>query len=67
MIDEVQLWRHELHWKLPRFSVRNGCITIEGLPLNLWNDVAFSMIGENFGGLIDLARRREPKHASRGF
>ncbi|KAK9094452.1 hypothetical protein Scep_025921 [Stephania cephalantha] len=49
MLHEVVNWRHELHWRLPRFNVHNGWIAIKRLPLNFWNDRAFEMIGENLG------------------
>ncbi|KAK9153032.1 hypothetical protein Sjap_000512 [Stephania japonica] len=57
MIDEVLPWRHELYWKLPRFSVCNDWVVIDKLPLNLRNDIAFAMVGDKFRGLIELAKK----------
>ncbi|KAK9129665.1 hypothetical protein Sjap_010152 [Stephania japonica] len=61
LVEKVTQWRHEHHWKNPKIGIHNGWISIEGLPLNLWNDVAFKMIGEKFGGLIELAEVTKAK------
>ncbi|KAK9137141.1 hypothetical protein Sjap_007735 [Stephania japonica] len=49
-------WEQKHHWEEELLVVvHNEWIQIEGLPLNMWNSVAYDMIGSHFGGLIKVS------------
>ncbi|KAK9086009.1 hypothetical protein Sjap_026420 [Stephania japonica] len=54
LIKEIVKWHHVLHWKDLKFGGNNSWIEVHCLPLNLWNDVAFEMVGKNLGGLLEV-------------
>lgn len=54
MIERVVAWKQEYHWENPKFGCESDWIKVEGLPLNMWNQYAFEMIGSHFGGLLEV-------------
>ncbi|KAK9166083.1 hypothetical protein Scep_001274 [Stephania cephalantha] len=54
LIFRIHQWNPYFHW-MERKSGRVNCwIAVEGLPLNMWNKFAFKMIGDTFGGLVEV-------------
>ncbi|KAK9087835.1 hypothetical protein Syun_030229 [Stephania yunnanensis] len=62
LVASATQWKLELHWEDRKWGGVNCWISIVGLPLSLWNTEAFAMIGDRFGGLLEVdaqTRRRQ--------
>ena len=52
----MEPWSISSHWEHVKIEHRSSWIGIEGLPLNLWNAHAFKIIGEAYGGLLEVSK-----------
>ncbi|KAK9147774.1 hypothetical protein Scep_006531 [Stephania cephalantha] len=62
LVASATPWKPELHWEDRKWGGVNCWISIAGLPLSLWNTEALAMIGDRFGGLLEVdaqTRRRQ--------
>ena len=57
-VGEVQFvrWNPESQRKNTKIICSNSWLGIEGLPLNMWNNHVFKVIGSKCGGLLDIAK-----------
>ena len=54
-------WSKDDHWFNLQIGVRYSWIGIEGLPLQMWNNHVFKVIGEACGGLLEIAEDTKNK------
>lgn len=47
-------WNPESQFGNSKVACSNGWMSVEGLPLNMWNIHVFKVIGEKCGGLSDV-------------
>ncbi|EXB61743.1 hypothetical protein L484_008812 [Morus notabilis] len=52
----MEPWSISSHWEHVKIEHRSSWIGIEGLPLNLWNAHAFKIIGEAYGGSLEVSK-----------
>lgn len=57
MMVKMGRWRKEDHWQNLQISVRHSWIGIEGIPLIMWNIHVFKVIGEAYGGFLEVAEK----------
>ncbi|KAK9129805.1 hypothetical protein Sjap_010292 [Stephania japonica] len=63
MVQKVAHWRSHYHWKDMKFGGNDCWLSIAGPPLNLWNDIAFGMIREKLGGLLEVVEYTKSRSA----
>ena len=52
----LERWSPESLFNNTKIFCRQSWIGVEGLPLNLWNEKIFRIIGNKCGGLLDVAK-----------
>lgn len=52
----IERWSPNSQFKNTKIEYRQSWIGVEGLPLNLWNENIFRLIGRKCRGLLDIAR-----------
>ncbi|KAK9099946.1 hypothetical protein Scep_023376 [Stephania cephalantha] len=65
LIGKITKWEQKCHWEELHVAINNEWIQIEGLPFNMWNLVAYEMIGSNFGGLVHVSEATLAKEGLR--
>lgn len=68
LISCIEGWKPEYHWDDLKIGCGTSCISVEGLPLNMWNQYSFELIGSYYGGLVEVAEEtRDQEHFEHAF
>ena len=51
----IERWNIFAHWDNLQIHVNHSWIGIKGLPINMWNNHVFKIIGKSLGGLLEVA------------
>ncbi|KAK9085252.1 hypothetical protein Sjap_025663 [Stephania japonica] len=54
LIADIRALGPELHWKDLKWGWAHCCLSISGLPLNLWNHASLTSIADQFYGLLEI-------------